>query len=488
MESKKIYAIIIVLSLFLSLCLGNAGSRALGPEYILTYDNNGNLIKGVDNYYEYDGLNQLIRIREGDSSGRVVSEFVYDHEGNRIKKIDYSGGKATTTYYVGNSFVQTVNDSGTYNTVYYYDSVNLVGRKDHDGGKYFYHSNHLGSANLVTDGSGNGIEEIFYKPFGELTETSGERFLFTGKELDKSDLYYYGARYYDPLLSKFTQPDTIIQDVYDPQNLNRYAYARNNPFKYTDPSGHFWHIALGTAIGAVIGAGASMISQIWHGASLFDGSMDWRAVGKSALIGAAGGAVGAAAGGFVAPLFKGATGLSAIAGGSSVGAVAGSTGMVGAQVTSNIISGEAITNNVFESAVLGAKVGGITGALTGVVSPKTSIRNAGQKLKSWSYKVGPVETAGETTLYRYYGSGSEMKRGWLTTLKTTSKETSSRSLAKVVKSPGKDPYTQRIGVMVPKGTRMEGIGYGMRGAPQVKVIKDDLSKLVFLEDTIKNLR
>ena len=39
-------------------------------------------------------------------------------------------------------------------------------------------------------------------------------------------------------MGRFTQPDTIWPDVYDPQSLNRYSYTRNNPLKYDDPSGH----------------------------------------------------------------------------------------------------------------------------------------------------------------------------------------------------------------------------------------------------------
>ena len=42
----------------------------------------------------------------------------------------------------------------------------------------------------------------------------------------------------DPYLNHFTQPDTIVPDAYNSQDYDRYAYARNNPVKYTDPSGH----------------------------------------------------------------------------------------------------------------------------------------------------------------------------------------------------------------------------------------------------------
>ena len=51
-------------------------------------------------------------------------------------------------------------------------------------------------------------------------------------------LMFYNARWYDPALSHFTQADTLIPDPYNSQDYNRYAYTRNNPVKYIDPSGH----------------------------------------------------------------------------------------------------------------------------------------------------------------------------------------------------------------------------------------------------------
>ena len=63
----------------------------------------------------------------------------------------------------------------------------------------------------------------------------------TDQELDTSTgLYNYGARLYDPVIGKFISADTIVQDPYDPQTLNRYSYCRNNPLIYVDPSGYSW--------------------------------------------------------------------------------------------------------------------------------------------------------------------------------------------------------------------------------------------------------
>lgn len=71
-------------------------------------------------------------------------------------------------------------------------------------------------------------------------------FGFAGQRHDSNTgLVYMGARYYDPSLGRFISPDSIVQQRNDPQSYNRYAYARNNPLRYTDESGHCWGIASG---------------------------------------------------------------------------------------------------------------------------------------------------------------------------------------------------------------------------------------------------
>jgi RHS repeat-associated protein len=69
----------------------------------------------------------------------------------------------------------------------------------------------------------------------------GSRYPFlTSKERDnETGLDYFGARYYSSTQGRFTSPDAFWKDsqVGDPQSWNKYAYARNNPLKYIDPSG-----------------------------------------------------------------------------------------------------------------------------------------------------------------------------------------------------------------------------------------------------------
>jgi len=51
-------------------------------------------------------------------------------------------------------------------------------------------------------------------------------------------LYFYGARWYDPVIGRFIQADTIVPEPGNPQALNRYSYVLENPLRYTDPTGH----------------------------------------------------------------------------------------------------------------------------------------------------------------------------------------------------------------------------------------------------------
>src|SRR3989344_7007467 len=95
------------------------------------------------------------------------------------------------------------------------------------------------NGNVIQDDTGNVVERNNYGPFGSVFEGGNSRYTYTGKEIDSTGLSYYGARYYSAdILRRFTQADPLIQDPFNPQNLNRYSYVLNNPYKYTDPSGN----------------------------------------------------------------------------------------------------------------------------------------------------------------------------------------------------------------------------------------------------------
>jgi RHS repeat-associated protein len=111
-------------------------------------------------------------------------------------------------------------------------------------GLQYFLSDHLGSIVVVTDASGTLISQQRYLPFGGVRENVGNitqtDYGYTGqRNLDSGiGLMDYKARFYSPYINRFIQPDTIVPGMFNPQNLNRYSYVRNNPIRYTDPSGH----------------------------------------------------------------------------------------------------------------------------------------------------------------------------------------------------------------------------------------------------------
>jgi len=108
--------------------------------------------------------------------------------------------------------------------------------------KVFYHNDHLGGVNVISDVNGARVQLTEYDPWGKVSRSEGNvdpEHRFTGQKLDpENGLYYYGARYYDPELARFISPDPIVPSAGDPQSHNRYSYVRNNPVKYIDPTGH----------------------------------------------------------------------------------------------------------------------------------------------------------------------------------------------------------------------------------------------------------
>ncbi len=235
----------LVIAFFL-ICILISTPPVIADNFSLTYDDNGNLINGQYFTYEYNEFNQLAKIY--DTEGNLIEEYGYDHEGIRIKKIEYySDSSNVTTYYPFPELVSKVNSSTTENTYYYFLDGDIIARDDPNGSRYYYHNDHLGSHTLVTDSSGSVVEETEYKPFGGVLSGGEADFLYTGKELDDTNLYYFGARYYNTEMRQFTQPDTIIPDLYNPQSLNRYSYVLNNPYKYVDPTGHYVETVLDIA-------------------------------------------------------------------------------------------------------------------------------------------------------------------------------------------------------------------------------------------------
>jgi len=124
-------------------------------------------------------------------------------------------------------------------TKYYTFNGQRIAMRDETGLTYL-HADQLGSTALTTNGSGTTLDDHGYYAYGkdrrgsELHTTQR----FTGQQGDATGLLYYGARYYDPQLGQFISPDTLVPDASNLFDYNRYMYARGNPMKYNDPTGH----------------------------------------------------------------------------------------------------------------------------------------------------------------------------------------------------------------------------------------------------------
>ena len=106
--------------------------------------------------------------------------------------------------------------------------------------QYYFHPDHLGSSNYITNLAGEVSQHMEYFAFGETfveehKNSINSPFKFNGKELDEeSGLYYYGARYYDPRLSIWASTDPLAEEY---SNVSPYTYCLNNPINAIDPDG-----------------------------------------------------------------------------------------------------------------------------------------------------------------------------------------------------------------------------------------------------------
>jgi RHS repeat-associated protein len=250
-----------------------------------TNDSNGNRIGKTDTdiwSYIYDGENRLTQVTK---NGVDLLDNSYDDSGIRVK--DVKNGQTTYYVYQGNNPLMeySLSDSKYKYLIY---AGNKMVAEEKDGVVNYYHTDHLGSTRLVTDGSGNKVAEYKFKPFGETESNSGifgTNYQFTGKPVNAEvGLSYFGARFYDPEIGRFITADTytylpnderallgnlglnvVLNKGFDnPQEYNRYTYCCNNPINKVDADGHnsaalSWGIGIGITIAMATGVGEAAI-------------------------------------------------------------------------------------------------------------------------------------------------------------------------------------------------------------------------------------
>jgi RHS repeat-associated protein len=177
---------------------------------------------------------------------RIVT-MKYDPQGRRIEKqiITTADGVTKTETYAyiydnDNIILEVYTDENSTITKTFY--THGAGTDEHlalerNGQNYYYHADGLGSITTITDINRTIVQSYSYDSFGMIKAQTGfaNRYTYTGREWDKeTGLYYYRDRYYDSMDGKFVSKDPI---GFKGGDVNLFAYTKNNPINYKDPSG-----------------------------------------------------------------------------------------------------------------------------------------------------------------------------------------------------------------------------------------------------------
>ncbi|MGD1335290.1 RHS repeat-associated core domain-containing protein [Vibrio harveyi] len=298
-----------------------------------SYDANGNTIGRGTDVFVYDAFN---RLTEATVNGET-SIYHYNSAHQRVRK---SAGGVDVLYVYGlDGELLAEVDAGTGQTQreYVWLDGQLVAYLV-DGTVYHVHNDHLGTPQALTDESGATVWKASYSPFGKATVTTEQikfNLRFPGQYYDaETGLHYNWHRYYDPNTGMYITSDPIGLAG----GINTYAYALNNPAIYTDPTG-LWvpqiigamvnigfegyrqyqtgsfdagRLLVAGATGALGGFGSTLRRAVFFGASSgaignmyiqltekssgcdqrYQKSLDLYQVGRSAILGSFGGAVG----------------------------------------------------------------------------------------------------------------------------------------------------------------------------------------------------
>lgn len=255
---------------------GTLGANIAGPHAVTrtslngvntdyTYDANGNQTSGAGRSISYTSFNVPGLI----TSAAATVSFSYDPEHSRISQLSTQGGVQTKTVYLNPRWDIGVHyekiTKGTVTEHKHYiaagkDQIAVSIQKTDTAPTpavttqqlRYFHTDHLGSIDTITDEAGSVAERLSYDAWGQrrnpnwsaaqTTLTSQvTKHGYTGHEhLDSVGLIHMNGRVYDPRLARFLSADPHIQDPASSQSLNRYSYVNNNPLSYTDPSGYFF--------------------------------------------------------------------------------------------------------------------------------------------------------------------------------------------------------------------------------------------------------
>jgi RHS repeat-associated protein len=226
------------------------------PPIDFGYDANANITTENTFAYVYDFSNQLIRVLDNSNQ---VAEYTYNGAGQRIKKVTPTETRIFHYDLLGHLIAET-NQTGQILAEYVYIGDQLLAMIKPGELVYYYHNDHLGKPQVLTDDTGSIAWKAVYTPFGEavpLIQTIENPFRFPGQYYDpETGLHYNYFRYYNPQTGRYITPDPIGLEG----GINLFAYVEGNPVNQIDPEGLSFRGALrGAAKGALYGAGVGAV-------------------------------------------------------------------------------------------------------------------------------------------------------------------------------------------------------------------------------------
>jgi RHS repeat-associated protein len=207
---------------------------------VFAYDNSGNLTGSTIGTSTIASYTWDYRNRMTQSTGGATSTYAYDSAGQRIK---LTVGTSTTIYPTGgydvsgSSTVKQITANGML--------LATIDKATSTAVMHYILTDHLGGTNVVTDDANTIIQTLDYYPYGAprvKTGTDVSQREYIGQYYDEgTSLSYLNARYYSSDRGQFTSQDPVFwsskQNLKNPQSLNSYSYANDNPIGLSDPNG-----------------------------------------------------------------------------------------------------------------------------------------------------------------------------------------------------------------------------------------------------------
>lgn len=189
------------------------------------YEPNGNMTADPNHTYKYDADDRMVGVDNG--------AHTYSYDANRLRVI-----RDSTVYVYSGTKVLAEYSGGVLQKEYLYSGARLLATILGTLTTY-HHPDHL-SNRVETDSNANVARTFGSLPFGDVWYETGmsDKWKFTSYMRDSETLLDYAInRYESSGLGRFSSPDRLAGDAFDPQSLNRYAYVRNDPINMVDPTG-----------------------------------------------------------------------------------------------------------------------------------------------------------------------------------------------------------------------------------------------------------